>query len=164
MPSPFPGMNPYLEQSDTWEDFHQRFITHAADVLAGRVGENYLVKIEVRLYLHELSDEERRFVGRANVGLTENPATERIGSGGAAAILARMELWMPTTEVLRESCLEIRDRRDRRVVTVVELLSPANKTSGEDHNAYVGKRRSLLASMAHLVEIDLRRGGVRPQT
>ena len=33
MPSPFPGMNPYLEHPDTWEDFHTRFITHAADTL-----------------------------------------------------------------------------------------------------------------------------------
>jgi len=53
MPSLFPGMNPYLEQNDTWEDFHQRFMTHAADTLSGKVGARYLVKIEVRLYLHE---------------------------------------------------------------------------------------------------------------
>lgn len=164
MTSPFPGMNPFLEQNDTWEDFHHRFITHAADVLAGRVGENYLVKIEVRLYLHELSDEERRFIGRADVGLTEHPAAESPARAGGATLLAPMELWMPSAEVQRESFLEIRDRRDRRVVTVVELLSPTNKTPGDYHNAYVGKRRSLLGSLAHLVEIDLRRGGVRPQT
>ena len=46
MPSPFPGMNPYLEQSDTWEDFHTNFITRAQEVLSGQVGPNYLVKIE----------------------------------------------------------------------------------------------------------------------
>jgi hypothetical protein len=65
--------------------------------------------------------------------------------------------------VEHESFLEIHSRRDRRVVTVIELLSPANKTPGADHDAYVGQRRSLLVSLAHLVEIDLRRGGVRPQ-
>lgn len=133
MPSPFPGMNPYLEQDDAWEDFHQRFITHAADTLAPRVGDNYFVKIRVRSDLQELSLYERRLTGRAVVN-------------GA-----------------RESYLEIYHRRDHRVVTVIELLSPASKTPGMDHDAYVGKRRSLLVSLAHLVEIDLRRGGVRPQ-
>ena len=37
MPSPFPGMNPYLEQRDTWEDFHTSFITHARDLLTASV-------------------------------------------------------------------------------------------------------------------------------
>jgi hypothetical protein len=68
----------------------------------------------------------------------------------------------PTVETEREIYLEIVDRRERRVVTVLELLSPANKTPGPDYNAYVGKRRSVLASQSHLVEIDLRRGGTRP--
>jgi len=149
-------MNPYLEQNDTWEDFHQSFITHARDVLSGQVGSNYLVKIEVRLYLHELSVEERRFTGRADVGVAEGLSTEQESAAGPALLL-------PSVEVLRESFLEIRDLRDRRVVTVLELLSPANKTLGPDHDAYVGKRRSLLASRTHFVEIDLRRGGVRPQ-
>jgi hypothetical protein len=132
MPSPFPGMNPYLEQKDTWEDFHQSFITHARDVLAGGVGENYLVKIEVRL-------------------------------AGTAVLEAPMELYLPDTDTERQSYLEIRDRRERRVVTAVELLSPTNKTPGEHYNAYVGKRRSLLKSLTNFVEIDLRRGGARPQ-
>lgn len=80
MPSPFPGMNPYLEQNDTWEDFHQNFITQAQHVLSGQVGPNYLIKIEVRLYLHELSAEERRFAGRADVAVTDRP-----GNGGRPA-------------------------------------------------------------------------------
>lgn len=162
MPSPFPGMNPYLEQSDTWEDFHQRFITHVGDALSGNVGPNYLVKIETRLYIHELDDEERRFLGRAGVGVTEYPGAAGLAHTAATALAAPLELILPSAEIRRESFLEIRDRRDRRVVTVLELLSPANKTRGADHNAYVGKRRSLLASHTHLVEIDLRRGGVRP--
>src|SRR5438046_9417314 len=85
MPSPFPGMNPFLEQNDTWEDFHQSFITHARDLLTGQVGPNYLVKIEVRLYLHELSAEERRYFGRADVGVTTPP--EAAASSTPAATL-----------------------------------------------------------------------------
>lgn len=131
MPSPFPGMNPFLEQADSWEDFHQRFITHAADTLSGPVGPNYLVKVEVRLILHELSAEERRFMARAL-------DTERLAS------------------------VEILDRRDRRVVTVIELLSPSNKAAGPDRDDYLLKRSRVLDGRTHLVEIDLRRGGERP--
>jgi hypothetical protein len=155
-------MNPYLEQNDTWEDFHQNFITRAQEMLSAQVGSHYLVKIEVRLYIHELSEEERRYFGRADVGVTEGLPAANPPSAGTAVAAAPMQLLLPAVDVHRESYLEIRDRRDRRVVTALELLSPAIKTPGPDHDAYVGKRRSLLASQTHLVEIDLRRGGARP--
>ncbi len=115
MPSPFPGMNPYLEQNDTWEDFHANFIIRAQEALSTQVGQNYLVKVEVR-----------------------------------------------PKEVERHSSLEILDRRNRRVVTVMELLSPSNKAMGPDRDDYLAKRRQVLAGTTHLVEIDLRRGGIRP--
>src|SRR5688500_14490720 len=111
MASPFPGMNPFLEQSDTWEDFHQDYMTRAREVLTGEVGPNYLVKIETRLYLHELSAEERRFMGRADVGITGPPPGAK---QSAAGILAPASLAMPSIDVERHSSLEIRDRRNRR--------------------------------------------------
>jgi hypothetical protein len=155
-------MNPYLEQVDTWEDFHARFIAYAADTISPQVGANYLVKIEARLYLHELSEEERRFFGRADVGLTGRSPQQQVATLPAPAITAPLRLYLPAVETRRETYLEIVDRRERRVVTVLELLSPTNKTPGPDHDAYLGKRRSVLASRTHLVEIDLRRGGARP--
>jgi hypothetical protein len=42
MPSPFPGMNPYLEQEDAWHDFHERFLPAAAGALEAQVGRNYI--------------------------------------------------------------------------------------------------------------------------
>src|SRR5438477_4193876 len=59
--------------------------------------------------------------------------------------------------------LEIRDRRNRRLVTVIELLSPTNKPPGPDRDEYLAKRAQILAGRTHLVEIDLRRGGERPR-
>lgn len=158
MPSPFPGMNPFLEQADTWEDFHQSFLKDLRDHLSGRVGDNYFVKIEVRLYLHERSAEERRFIGRADVGITTSGAPR---SQPAATLTAPMQLQMPAVDIERHSSLEIRDRRNRRLVTAIELLSPSNKTRGSDRDDYLAKRRELLAT-TNLVEIDLRRGGTRP--
>jgi Protein of unknown function (DUF4058) len=54
--------------------------------------------------------------------------------------------------------LEVRDRQGRELVTAIELLSPSNKRSGDDREQYLAKRRELLRSPAHLVEIDLLRG------
>src|SRR5947207_9923988 len=110
MPSPFPGMNPYLEQNDTWEDFHQDFITRTREILSEQVGPNYLVKIEVRLYLHELSAEERRYFGRADVGVTAPAAKPPAVAASLAP--APMRLTLPAVDVERHSSLEIRDRRD----------------------------------------------------
>jgi hypothetical protein len=154
-------MNPYLEQNDTWEDFHHNFITRTQESLNPRVGPHYLVKIEVRLILHELSADERRFLGRADVGVSASPGTEAAHPGGTAAA-APIQLRLPAVEIERQAFIEIRDRRNRRLVTVLELLSPSNKTSGPDRDDYLAKRRQVLAGMTHLVEIDLRRGGTRP--
>lgn len=161
MPSPFPGVNPFLEQDDAWEDFHGNFITSAQALLNPRVGSNYYVKIEVRLILHELSAEERRFFGKADVGVS---AADSSGPGqvSSAVLAAPVQLQLPAVEIERHSSLEIRDRRNRRVVTVIELLSPSNKGPREDREDYLAKRRQILAGNTHLVEIDLRRGGQRP--
>jgi hypothetical protein len=49
MPSPFPGMNPYLENSALWSDFHHRVITAIADLLAPQLEPKYIVAIERRI-------------------------------------------------------------------------------------------------------------------
>ncbi len=162
MPSPFPGMNPFLEQNDTWEDFHLHFITHAQEALSPVVGPNYIVKIEVRLILHELSADERRFFGRADVGIT-GPPPQPAAQTTPSAVAAPFRLTLPAVDAERVASLEIRDRRNRRVVTVLELLSPSNKNPGPDRDEYLVKRVRYLHQQTNVVEIDLRRGGARPQ-
>lgn len=160
MPSPFPGMNPYLEQDDSWEDFHHNLLTRAQEALNAQVGPDYLVKVESRIYIRALSEHERQFFGRADVAIS---AFNESGAGAAvASIAAPVELILPEVEYVRESWLEVRDRRDRRVITVIELLSPSNKKRGPDRDAYLSKRNVVLGSQTNLVEIDLRRGGERP--
>jgi hypothetical protein len=75
MPSPFPGMNPFLEQDDVWHDFHQSFIPLAREVIGAQVGPDYLVKVEEQLFIHELSSDERRLLGRADVAVAGPQAT-----------------------------------------------------------------------------------------
>lgn len=161
MPSPFPGMNPYLEQEDIWHDFHERFIPHIAEVIVPQVRPGYIVKIDEHIYIHERSAAEREFLGRADVSVARSdaPAPPRPGVG---VLEAPAHGRLPVAiDVERLSFVEIRDRRDRQVVTVIELLSPSNKRLGPDREQYIAKRRQLCASNVHLVEIDLLRGGPR---
>jgi hypothetical protein len=161
MPSPFPGMNPYLEQDDAWQDFHQSFIPLVREVLREQVRPNYLVKIEEHLYIHELPAEERRLLGRADVAVT-HPGRSPERSSATATLVAPVYGRLPVgVDIERQSYLEIRDRHNRELITVVELLSPANKKHGPDREQYLAERRQRVASSVHLVEIDLLRGGPR---
>jgi hypothetical protein len=64
---------------------------------------------------------------------------------------------------LRLLSIEIHLVETLELVTAIEILSPVNKRPGhEAHKNYLRKRRELLRSEAHLMEIDLLRGGERP--
>ncbi len=159
MTSPFPGMNPYLEQEDAWEDFHGSFMPVARELLEAQVGADYFVKIEEHIYIHELSAEQRRFLGRADVSVSRPP--DPSSQPGTAVLPGAIPVRLPAIDVERQSFLQIRDRRNRRVVTVIELLSPSNKRPGADREQFEAKRAAVLASSAHYVEIDLLRGWPR---
>jgi hypothetical protein len=64
-------------------------------------------------------------------------------------------------DVERSSYLEIRDRDTRAIITIVEFLSPSNKSTGPDRDQYLAKRRQVMRARVNLVEIDLLRGGPR---
>ena len=162
MPSPFPGMNPYLEQDDVWHDFHEAFLPHLAEVIAAQLAAHYIVKIDEHVYIHEPSAEQRIFLGRGDVvrGLpatvaqqdtaTATRARERPGPGGASRGGCR-RTFVPGDPRPPRPATGHRDR----------TAEPRQQVQGPDREQYLGKRGSLLASSAHLVEIDLLRGGPR---
>ena len=160
MPSPFPGMNPYLEHADVWQDFHQSFIPLLRQMLSEQVRPKYLVKIEEQIFIHELPEDQRQLIGRGD--MTASRAD--VDAAGTAVVLleapaiGRVPL---VVDVERHAYLEIRDRGNRQLVTVLELLSPSNKRPGPDREQYLAKRQRLLTSSVHLVELDLLRGGPR---
>jgi len=160
MPSPFPGMNPYLEQEDAWHDFHESFIPVARETLSAQVSPAYIVKIEENIYIHERSGNERHLLGYGDVSVSKPPGPSR-DTGTTGVLPAPSHFWLPRVDIERQSYLEIRDRQNRRLVSVVELLSPSNKKPGEDRDQYIAKRLQLLRSQAHFVEIDLLRGWER---
>lgn len=161
MPSPFPGMNPWLEQDDVWQDFHQALIPVLREMLAELVRPKYLVKIDEHLYLHELPEGERALLGRGDVSVA-GPRRAEGDAGQSASIAAPAYGRLPVVaDVERQSYLEIRDRKSRDLVTVIEVLSPTNKRAGADRELFLAKRRQLMQSPAHYVELDLLRGGPR---
>jgi hypothetical protein len=153
-------MNPYLEQEDAWHDFHERFMPAVADRLAAQVDPRYIVKIDEHIYVHELSGEQRQLLGRVDVTAARGSSAAKT-SAATAALEAPVEGYLPAVDVERLSFVEIRDRRNRQLVTLIELLSPSNKRPGGDREQYFAKRNEILASAVHFVEIDLLRGGRR---
>lgn len=162
MPSPFAGMNPYLEQDAVWEDFHLLFVARMREALVPQVRPAYLVKAGEMLFLHEESAEERRRFARADVSVTQGPPAAPAAGSRAAVVEAPAYATIPSgVDVERHRYLEIRDREGRKLVTVIELLSPSNKYQGPDREHYRAKRMQLIHSGVHFVEIDLLRGGPR---
>ena len=162
MPSPFPGMNPYLERTGIWPMFHSQFISACQQSLSKQLRPKYVVWMETRVYIHEPSAAER-FAGEPDLGISRSG--RRGESEGAVATLSppapaygTIPAWVETE---KSRYLEIRERSSSRLVTAIELLSPANKYAGPDRDQYIAKRSQLLLSQAHLVEIDFLRGGPR---
>ena len=159
MPSPFPGMNPFLEQDDAWHDFHEKIIPAIAERLVVQVRPAYIVKIDEHVYVHELPPSlGDTWVEPMSPYLDPRRIRPEERRGGVL-LDAPAEVRLPVRDVEELAFVEIRDRRSRELVTVVEVLSPSNKQPGSTRDQYLAKRQELLDSRANLVEIDLLRGG-----
>jgi hypothetical protein len=153
MPSPFPGMDPYLEEPSQWQGVHQRLITYAADALESSLRPRYHARIGERVYITE---PPQGFY--PDVSLVRYPA-QREPSGGVAVAEpdAPTALGEYLDEGQRQPFIEI-VHASGEVVTVIEVLSPSNKAN-PGCEEYLNKQKQILSSGTHLVEIDLLRSG-----
>lgn len=161
MPSPFPGMDPYLEDPPRWGGLHQRFITCLSDVLNAKLASRYFAEIGERVYLVHPPRGVYPDVETLVQPQVQEPA------GVYAAMKESTEQSDPAW-VLRSEPEEVREvfvqvslvGEQEKIVTVVEFLSPGNKASGsEGRKLYLQKQQEVLQSQTHLVEIDLLRAG-----
>lgn len=161
MPSPFPGMDPFLELQE-WDDFHYSLYAAIRDALSPRLAPRYVVRAERRIYVEAPGEADPLF-RRPDVSVLWTGET----AGAAVAVetateLEPLECELPVPEERRETYLLIRLLETMEVVTVLETLSPANKRPGGDgRREYLRKRDEVLQSGSHLVELDLLRGGAR---
>ncbi len=157
MPSPFPGMDPYLEDPNIFPDLHDRLIVYISDSLNVELPAPYYTGIGTRVWV----ETSQRRVGpdvkvlrpELNGGVT-SPA----GSGGIAVATEPVVIHVPHDEI-RETFVEVYFQPGQRLVTIIEVLSWTNKTPGEHgQDLYKKKQMDILGSKVHLVEIDLLRG------
>ena len=156
MRTPFPGMDPYLEHPALWPDVHNRLIAAIADALSPLIAPHYYIRLERRTYL--LTPDDLAFIGRPDVSVipTSDPQLRGTQPASTAEVV---EIELPLADQVGQSYLEVHEVMTSRVITVMELLSPANKVNDHGREDYMLKRESIFRSQTNLVEIDLLRAG-----
>nr|WP_184195436.1 DUF4058 family protein [Armatimonas rosea] len=154
MPSPFPGMDPYLERRSLWPDVHNAFLFCLRAEINRKLPQGFSARMEERLVVEE--------------GIRHFEADVAIGHGGPpsegatlAEIPSKFMDWIEDGVPVRQLFIEIHSHNtpERRVLTVIELLSHSNKSAGRGRDEYLAKQKTLLESEVHLLEIDLLRAG-----
>jgi hypothetical protein len=120
MPSPFPGMDPYLEDEALWPVFHHQLVMCLYQILLPGLVDRYRARVGQRHYLTE------------------------------QALFTSV-----VREEHHEDYIEIRQRTDGRLITLIDVVSPANKVTTAGRTAYLDKRKEGKTAGANLVELDL---------
>lgn len=129
MPTPFPGMDPLIEAAGLWNDFHGTFIHSWRDALMAALPEDYIARTDERLCITERTGEHRGHMGPdIAVGPAGGTRSGVVSTAATGALLEPAMIEVELEDELRETFIEIYRLSDERLVTVVELLSPSNKT------------------------------------
>jgi hypothetical protein len=139
-------MDPYLE-SDLWQDFHARLANQISEQLMPKLPPKYVALLSKRFVIYP----------DAHVATVREIATLPYT---VDPLMDAPALELPSFDEVPVTTVEIRDVADRRLVTVIEILSPVNKR-GDGLREYVDRREALLKTQTHLLEIDLLRQGAR---
>ena len=159
MPSPFPGMDPYLEDRRLWPDVHNSLMVAIRDHLAPLVEPAYYVAVEERIYITPAEPADRIVPDVAVIAAPEPAAPSGGVAVAAPPAIAAQTVAVPFYETVRESYLELRTVAGDALITSIEILSPTNKLPGAGRQEYEAKRRQVFQSRTSLVEIDLLRAG-----
>jgi hypothetical protein len=120
MPSPFPGMDPYLEDEPLWPAFHHQLVLALYQVLLPGLIDRYRARLGQRHYVTE------------------------------QALFTSV-----VREEHHEDFIEVRDHKNARLITLLEVVSPANKMTRPGREAYLERRLEARNGGASLVELDL---------
>jgi hypothetical protein len=155
MHSPFPGMDPYLEAPSIWPDVHTRLMTIIGEQLTPLLAPKYLAELETQVVIDRLDDDPHAVL--PDVSIASPEVSIEVPSAVAVAAPAPVQVRVPMDIPTRLVSVYIRQRETARLVAVIELLSPVNKRRGKGREEYLEKRRTLLTSPVHVIEIDLLR-------
>jgi hypothetical protein len=155
--SPFPGMDPWLERR--WGDVHQRLVTYAADALQEVLPDDLRARLEERVFVEAPFGDRSIFPDVRVLEKGGVPGSPLSHGDTATAEPLILDL---DDEPTSQGFIEIIDSGSGgRVVSVIEVLSPSNKTPGTGQDLYLKKQRELRDGGVSLVEIDLLRSGRR---
>jgi hypothetical protein len=158
-------MDPYLE-GEMWQEFHERLANQISVQLMPRVAPKYVALLAKRYVLDRslgIYDAPSKQPIYPDVHVVKpGRSTSRTPTGEPALALTEPAAELPNIEEVPQVAVEIRDVAQRRLVTLIEILSPANKY-GEGSREYEDRRLELLKTKTHILEIDLVRGGRRIQ-
>ncbi len=159
MSYPFPGMNPWLENSNLWRNVHTSLIHELRNVLAPQLEPRYFVDVESHTYISTSPTLpiQGRYPDLSVVHMGEPTHLHPAAQMATMVMIAPLEIDLPIPETIEEPFLEVQLLPERELVTVIELLSHTNKRSGKDRNSYMEKRETYLDSDINFVEIDLLR-------
>jgi hypothetical protein len=163
MPSPFPGMNPYLE-GYLWADVHNALASKIRQLLVPLLRPRYTARLEI--YLVEDTAPEGEigilYPDVEVVRLRQGPEVRSPFAGSAIATTPSL-LTLPVMQpvAVRIPCVEIRDTAGNTLVTSIEILSPVNKRE-PGLTPYRQKRQRLYGAAVNQIELDLLRRGTRP--
>ena len=163
MPSPFPGMDPYIETPELWSDFHSDLASEIRADLNRLIQPHYFARLTPYV-TYEVVEVGQVHGVRPDVGVWQLQSLPGEAPASAATIAPAPVESLVTLEIpLRLHRVEIRATASQQLVTVVGILSSVNKRSSHDaYLAYQRKRCDILRSEVHLLEIDLLRAGERP--
>lgn len=173
MPSPFPGMDPYLE-GYLWPDVHHRLATAISDQLSPRLRPRYVARIEVQVVRDEVPEAEIGIMyPDVEVLLRQTPSRPtttkslQLPTAAGGVLVAEPPAVTPATLSItfaqvdvRVATVQVIDAAQNQLVTSIEILSPVNKRE-PGLTKYREKRRQRWDAHVHLVEIDLLRRGQR---
>jgi hypothetical protein len=163
MSSPFLGMDPYIETPELWSDFHSDLASEIRAHLNQLIQPHYFARLTPYV-TYEVVEVGQVHGVRPDVGVWQLQTVSGEAQASATIIAPAPVESLVTLEIpLRLHRVEIQATASQQLVTVVEILSPVNKRPSHDaYLAYQRKRRDILRSEVHLLEIDLLRGGERP--
>ncbi|MEZ4866136.1 MAG: DUF4058 family protein [Caldilineaceae bacterium] len=154
MPSPFPGMDPFLEEPSLWPDVHSSLISYIRETLQPQLRPKYIARIGERI---ELTTIQKGYIPDVLLVQPPREPVAAIGHSGTLVVDEPVTFEM-LDEARRVPYIEILYRETGDVVTLIEVLSPANKY-GDGREQYLKKQADLLTTQVNLVEIDLLSGG-----
>jgi hypothetical protein len=144
--SPFPGMDPYLE-GEMWQEFHNTLATQIRAQILPKLKPKYVALLEKRFAL----DQPTLGVASISAVYPDVAVARTLKETATVAYPATVtppsaEVVSPLPEEVRLTTVEIRDVAERRLVTVIEILSPVNKRGDGANFVCAGETRSVSLS------------------